>query len=653
MSGILLPVADGDVSTHVADNQIEVEWQFDALDLRPVERWVESLTRRFSESPSLGTLTAVAQPVRRLADQYLDTDDRRIGRAGFVLRTRRRGRRLEATLKDSRAPAAGGLRRRLEVTEPLPAEGINGLGSSGPVGWRVGALVGKRSLSEVLEVRTRRRAFALRVSGTDVAELALDETVMSAGAGQRPARLCRVEVEVDPQWVEPLEPMVNDLRDTCGLRPAALSKFEAGLLALGMTVPGPPDLGSVTVEREPAFGDVALAVVRRHLGTMLAKEPGTRLGEDPEELHQMRVSTRRLRAALDFFTEALPARSRSLSDELAWIAAVLGRVRDLDVQIERTTEMREWVGEWVQAWDGDAASDGSPLDRLLDVLAAARDRERAALLDALDSTRWERLVTGLTSLTRPVARPLALARVPATSVLPDLVRARHRAAARAARRARRSRDPADFHRLRIRCKRLRYSLEFASLVYGERADRFARRLARLQDALGLVQDGEVATARLWALATHPTGASDTDPGSRDAPSGLSQRASALPPATVFCMGAVADRYRTESAEHVAAMPRRLKLLHGSQWRALDAVMQRRQAPVAPSTPRVPDLPAHLAPPAPAPPAPAPPAPAPVEVDPIDALSQWPVAAWGLGPPSPHSLATGGDVPTDGTDAAQP
>ncbi|MHB8219384.1 MAG: CYTH and CHAD domain-containing protein [Acidimicrobiales bacterium] len=558
-------MASDDPSTQMASDQIEIEWQFDALDLRPVERWVTSLPQRLDPGPAgAGTVTALAKPVRRLSDRYLDTEDWRIGRAGYVLRTRRRGQGNEVTLKDLRPAGAGGLRRRLEVTETLGPGGIESLGSAGPVGRRVSAVVGRHDLRQVIEVRTRRRAYALRVVGEEAAELALDETVITAGPGQRPVHLYRVEVEVAPQWLDALDSLVADLRESCGLRPATLSKFEAGLLALGMQIPGPPDLGSTDVNRDSGFGEVALAVIRRHLGVMLAREPGTRLGEDIEELHQMRVSTRRLRAALDFFADALPPRSRSFSSELAWVAEVLGHVRDLDVQIEHIDGMRAWAG----AWEELAGSDGSRVDELTAVLAGERDRARLLLLASLDSPRWERLVSGLTAMaTNRQVRPPAAARLPATAVLPELVESRHRAVAKAARRAERSGVAADFHRLRIRCKRLRYSLEFTSGVYGSRTDRFTRRLALLQDALGLMQDADVATARLWALVT-----GTDDEGQHRS----------LPPPTVFFVGAMAEHYRAESDKLLARMPKRLRLLGGAQWKDLRAHMDRHRSPSAPS-----------------------------------------------------------------------
>ena len=116
------------------------------------------------------------------------------------------------------------------------------------------------------------------------------------------------------------------------------------------------------------------------------------------------------------------------------------------------------------------------------------------MLRGLDSVRWERLAKGLAAMVQqgPARRSLA-DRVPAVIAMPDLVVARHEAAAKAAKRAKKSGVVSDFHRLRIRCKRLRYALEFSSELYGGRTARFVRQLTALQDELGLMQDAEVAS----------------------------------------------------------------------------------------------------------------------------------------------------------------
>jgi len=498
-------------------------------------------------------VTALARPPRRLVDSYLDTDDWRMARAGFVVRTRRRGRHDEVTLKDSQPAERSGLRQRLEVTEILPPSGLDALGSDGPVGRRLRAIVGTRHLHEVLQVRTRRRPFALRVGGADVAEVALDDTMIVVGTGQRPMRLRRVEVEVNSDWLDALEPIVEQLRMSCGLQAARLSKFEAGLLALGEEIPGTPDLGPTDVSASSTMGELAFAVLRRQLAVLRAKEPGTRLGEDPEELHDMRVATRRLRAALSAFEGVLPVRAQVFREELGWLGRLLGAVRDLDVQLQGLAAMFSGAAD---SHLGPDLEGHEPLAELAALLEREREAARGDMLSGLDSVRWDRLAKGLTAMAQqgPALRSLAT-RLPADLGLPELVLARHDKVAKAAKRARRSGVVSDFHALRIRCKRLRYALEFSADVYGGRTARFVRELTVLQDELGEMQDAEVASLQLAALATGDT---------------------RLPAATIFVMGGVAERHRREVNRLLKRLPDELPRTRGRAWRELRDLMERRR-----------------------------------------------------------------------------
>lgn len=540
-----------------APSDVEIEWQFDALDLRPVERWLGDIASGAALGgpqelePAVNGLRARPLAARRLVDAYLDTADWRIGRSGFVLRVRRRAGGAEVTLKDS-SPATGGLRRRLEVTEPLPADGVAALGADGPVGRRLHALAGSRPLRQVLEVRTRRRPFSLHMGDGQVAEVALDDTVIEVTDSAQPVRLRRVEVEIDPQSVDRLSPLVARLRSECGLQPATLSKFEAGLLASGLRIPGGPDVGPVSVGGAPTVGELAFVVLRRNLVAMLAHEPGTRLGEDPEELHDMRVATRRMRAALAMFADALPARARHVRDELGWLADALGAVRDLDVQLERVAEWGREVPE----------SDRLALGDLERLLSRHRDEARRRLLHALESSRYERLVRSFTAMLRQgPSRRLAPGRPPAVVVVPDLVRVRHRAVTKAAKRARRSSAPDDLHRLRIRSKRLRYALEFVSELYPGQTGKYVKRLVRLQDSLGLMQDARVAAERLHAV--------------------VAQEGRALSTLTVFVMGGVAERYRQEAGKLAKKVPKKMDALTGSHWHQMIGHLDRRRLEATP------------------------------------------------------------------------
>src|SRR5436190_5456221 len=82
--------------------------------------------------------------------------------------------------------------------------------------------------------------------------------------------------------------------------------------------------------------DTAFRVVaRRCLENLTASHEATCSG-DPTALHQMRIALTRLRTAILFFSPMVddPERTR-IRDELKWLNAQLGSVRDLDVAIER------------------------------------------------------------------------------------------------------------------------------------------------------------------------------------------------------------------------------------------------------------------------------------------------------------------------------
>jgi len=75
--------------------------------------------------------------------------------------------------------------------------------------------------------------------------------------------------------------------------------------------------------------------LRQQLDEMMTHLAGTRAGDDIEALHDMRVASRRLRAALSVFAAAFPPKPfRLIEREVARVTDALGAVRDGDVQIE-------------------------------------------------------------------------------------------------------------------------------------------------------------------------------------------------------------------------------------------------------------------------------------------------------------------------------
>lgn len=543
----------------------ETEWQFDAVDLRPVIRWLEARrlgfqrTRPSTDRPMpavLGTPNGPSSDVtfaplepQDVADTYIDTLDWRFHKAGFAVRLRTTNGVHEGCLKTMEAPTDG-LRQRTEVQTPLPSHEIQALLDAGTqVGMWVRALAGTRAPTPLFAIHSARRPYVVLLDGQPVGEVVLDETTIARPSEGEPSTLKRVEIEVAPSSVESLRPFVDDLRAACRLTPAITSKFEAGLLALDLAPVGLPDVGSVVVAPNPSMGELAYAVLRRAFLVFCRSEPGTRIGSDTEALHDMRVATRRMRASLALFEPALPLRARRLRQELRWAADLLGSVRDLDTQLA-----------WIRSWpDAGAPEEQESLAHLVAVLERRRESARRRMLQALDSRRFERLIGRLTQMLRwgPPRRSPA-ARTPARAAFPGLLARRHARFVKAGKRLGDDSPPEAFHRLRIRCKRLRYAVENARDLYGAPASTFVEVLVKLQDLLGAHQDAYVSNARLEEL--------------------LRSEARRLPPQAVFMMGRLSQRHLQQAGKLRKRFAGVYRQANGKAWSRLAKAMEKAQGP---------------------------------------------------------------------------
>ena len=126
-------------------------------------------------------------------------------------------------------------------------------------------------------------------------------------------------------------------------------------------------------------------------------------------------------------------------------------------------------------------------------LAGPGFREITIRLAALAALRpWEATAAGAEEQSAVLAQPLA--DFAAHALARRLARAEEAGETLA------TLTGAELHALRIRLKRLRYTAEFFAPLYPARpARRFIRRLARLQDRLGRLNDATVADALLGQL----------------------------------------------------------------------------------------------------------------------------------------------------------
>ncbi len=514
---------------------IEAEWQFDVDDLNHVETWIRDLPA------SVPIAITLAEPDEHV-DTYFDTDDWRVYRSGYSLRMRRTQHWAELTLK-AHGRREAGLAERLEITQRLPdteADGIDQIG--GPVGARVAAMRGRMETHALFAWITRRKRYRLWREGQNVGELALDHATVVGDSFEEQSQLLRVEVETSVDQIRHVRPFVDAMVSGCCLRPATGSKFATGASMLGLTIPQNEDVGTTRIDRDATIGELAFAVFRKQYQELVRHEPGTRLGDDPEELHDMRVAARRLRAAISLFKRSIDVDFEAIRSELSWVASALGDVRDLDVQLQ---ELQRWKS---QLDERDAAA----LDGLSDELGRRRDTARERMLSALDSDRYVELISRFGAMLR--SGPGADASAPALVMAPELVLRRHRKFQRGADRLGRRTADAEFHAVRIDGKKLRYALEFVSPLYGKAAQQFIQDLTDVQDLLGRHQDSVIAIDHLREICV-------------DAAEVLSAQ-------TIFAMGRVAERYATSATESRNEFFNAYKRVSGKRWDRLERELRR-------------------------------------------------------------------------------
>jgi CHAD domain-containing protein len=239
----------------------------------------------------------------------------------------------------------------------------------------------------------------------------------------------------------------------------------------------------------------------------------------------------------------------------------LGDVRDLDVQIER-----------LQSWKQEADEEPSKaLDKIIGITEKRRAEARERMLAALDSDRYEHLETSFAGMLRRGPEREADGRgvegEPVTAVAPALISRRYRKWWKAARRLDASSSPEEFHDTRKKGKRLRYTLEFVSEVYGDPVQKLIVPLKALQDDLGDNQDAVVAAEFLRGLGT-------TTGGTR------------VPRGVAFTMGVYSERCSREAKNLRAAVPGSKPfrvLVKGRRWKKFEKVLEEQAALGLPNT----------------------------------------------------------------------
>ena len=222
-----------------------------------------------------------------------------------------------------------------------------------------------------------------------------------------------------------------------------------------------------------------------HFDTLTSRLPGVRNG-DTEAIHDARVATRRLRAALPIVAVDHPSAdwdgAARVVKEAGWS---LGRARDLDV----TTELLEHLEQRSPA----TAAAAAVIRARLRPEQAKRRRQLIKHLESLDLESLSRMLEPVRAHER--RRGIAW-RLPASHrFLVEAVREHAAAAREAIDRASGVYFPNRAHKLRIALKKLRYLVELFDAADPRRRGAL-RTLKTVQESLGQIHDREVLIDRL-------------------------------------------------------------------------------------------------------------------------------------------------------------
>jgi CHAD domain-containing protein len=258
------------------------------------------------------------------------------------------------------------------------------------------------------------------------------------------------------------------------------------------------------LEADDSMTEAARKTFYFHFQRMLYHEPGTRLGEDIEELHDMRVATRRMRSAFWVFGDHLDMEQwKPFLKGLKSTGRALGAVRDLDVFWEKTQH-------YLDTLPSERQNDLEPLRKVWEV---EREKDRASMLVYLDGERFARFKEQFGKF----LKKSSVEAMPLFSKKGDPLphRLRHVVPVALYQRLADIRAYDEWvtgpdiplerlHQLRIAAKRLRYTLEYFEEVLAPETKEVIKEIKGLQDHLGDLQDAVVASNLLRDFLTWGT-----------------------------------------------------------------------------------------------------------------------------------------------------
>ena len=433
---------------------------------------------------------ATVREQHQLVSIYYDTGRMALRRSGILLRLRKHGTAWQQTVK-RQDESDGGLTRRPEWQAPyLNHFDFSHVDDAELRDWLQRDKIAGR-ITAIFETNVRRTVWQID-RGTGSRILAKLDRGWIASSGRRET-ISELELQLLSGSVDSLYALALELAQRQPLPPLLLSKAERGYRLFHNTPQQPVKAGRVPIDAQDsplaAFRLIALDC----LSHLQLNHAGAARSDDAESVHQMRVATRRLRAAMRMFSPVLPAGfAEQLVPPMRELMLALGQARDLDVL------MAEIVAPVA------AALPDEP--RLTDLASAITNRlydARSAIRHTLRQPAYGQLLLTAASLLQRAP----FIEAPNGEETPSLLQFADRRLRRLLRKilelaaVARPESPPSLHELRIGIKRLRYAIEFFDpMIPGKSGATVIRRLAGLQEELGQLNDLASAGTLLMVCA---------------------------------------------------------------------------------------------------------------------------------------------------------
>jgi len=433
-------------------------------------------------------LAAIQPQTQRLLNTYYDTPQLDLHARRIAVRFREKGWQWLLTVK-SAEPACGGLAMRSEWETPA-TPGTFDFGHVDDEALRDFLEGATERLEPIFSTDFRRQIWQVPF-GESLIELALDRGVIES-RGKRTA-ICEIELELLSGQVEDIFGLTRQLQQHFKLEPAIASKAERGyqLFTNEPLRPFKAKTAAINAGMTPveAFRSIALGCLEH----FQRNEKGLLTNDDPEFVHQARVALRRLRSAIKLFAPVLPQDFVTAYGQ-TWqtLSCALGDARNWDVFLIETLPP-------IQA----TFPHNRDVKRLRNEGRKRAKGCRQAIAGLLAVNEYPCLLIEFTSAIYTLSDTLSLP-------LEEFARERVASHARAARKLalrHAQLSPAERHGMRIKFKKLRYTLEFFAPLFPESStSAYLAALSRLQDELGQINDQVTAETLIHTtLSAHPQG----------------------------------------------------------------------------------------------------------------------------------------------------